>query len=701
MHFLQALSSINGAVMGRRMNGFVAGGGVGEGGGAVALPGEDTSLEFYRRVHFIRAFEQRVWDLSAEKPPLVAGSTHLCAGQEAVPVGAAAALEERDRIVATYRGHGWALEFGVSPYELLSEICHKADGINGGRAGSALVMAPRAGFIGENSIVGAGCPIAAGVAMAQQHRADGGVTVVSIGDGATSQGSVHEAMVFAVSRKLPVVFLLEHNGWSEMTPTERIIPLDYLAKRAAAYGMPGMTVDGADPAEVRDAVRAAADRARRGEGPTLLECRVSRLWGHYNRDVEHYRSKADRALAASLDPLQLIEERLVATGSSTAAQLAEMRAGNDRRIEDLTARVRAAANPDPRSARRHVVQEALRVKARAAGAVEVRELGYIQAVNEALRHALAASPDVVVYGEDCGGSGGIFAATRYLQRDFGAQRVFDTPIAESAILGSAVGAAMEGLRPVVEIMWADFMLVALDQIVNQAANIRYITGGASSAPMVVRMQQGATPGSCAQHSQSLEALLCHIPGIKVGLPSNAQDAYSMLLAAIADPDPTVIVEARALYPEKMMVETGGAPEPVGGARWRRRGGDLTLVAWSTAVPMALAAAESLAGRGIEAGVLDLRWLTPIDDEALAQAVAAGGGRVVVVHEANRTGGVGAEIAARITERHWGRLRSPVERVATPDVRMPASPVLQAALLPNPERIVEAALRRLEREGDYA
>lgn len=683
------------------MNGFVAGRDVGGSGGAAAPSREEAGLDFYRRIHFIRAFEQRVWDLSAEKPPLVAGSTHLCAGQEAVPVGAAAALEERDRIVATYRGHGWALEFGVPAYELLSEICHKADGVNGGRAGSALVMAPRAGFIGENSIVGAGCPVAAGVAMAQQHRGDGGVTVVSIGDGATSQGAVHEAMVFAVARKLPVVFLIEHNGWSEMTPTERIVPLDSIAMRAPAYGMPGLAVDGADPAEVRDAVRAAADRARRGQGPTLVECRVSRLWGHYNRDVEHYRSKADRALAASLDPLQLLEERLVATGAGTAAELSELRAQNDRQIEDLTARVRRAADPEPRSARRHVVQEALRVKARAAGSVERRELGYVQAVNEALRHALAASPDVVVYGEDCGGAGGIFAATRYLQRDFGTQRVFDTPIAESAILGSAVGAAMEGLRPVVEIMWADFMLVALDQIVNQAANIRYVTGGACSAPMVVRMQQGATPGSCAQHSQSLEALLCHVPGIKVGLPSNAQDAYSMLLAAIADPDPTVIIEARALYAEKMAVEVGGAPEPVGGARWRRRGADLTLVAWSTAVPIALAAAETLADRGIEAGVLDLRWLSPIDDEALAEAVGEGSGRVVVVHEANRTGGVGAEIAARITERHWGRLRSPVERVATPDVRMPASPVLQAALLPNPERIVEAALRCLERKGDQA
>lgn len=685
------------------MNGYEAGGFVGAGERTSLTVNADgeTVRDFYRRIHFIRTFEQRVWDLSAEKPPLVAGSTHLCAGQEAVPVGASAALEKRDRVISTYRGHGWALEFGVPAYELLSEICHKADGINGGRAGSALVMAPRKGFIGENSIVGAGCPIATGIAMAQQLRGDEGVSVVSIGDGATSQGSVHEAMVFAVSRKLPVIFLVEHNGWSEMTPTERIVPLDSLTYRASAYAMDGLSVDGADPVAVRDAVRSAAEKARRGGGPTLLECRVPRLWGHYNRDVEHYRPKSDKALAASIDPLGQIEEGLLASRAATADELAELRTRNEREIEDLTARVRAAADPEPRSARRHVVQESVRFKARAADSTETRELNYVQAVNEALRFALAASPEVVVYGEDCGEAGGIFAATRYLQRDFGSERVFDTPIAESAILGSAVGAAMEGLRPVVEIMWADFMLVALDQIVNQAANIRYVTSGASSAPMVIRMQQGATPGSCAQHSQSLEALLCHIPGLKVGLPSNAQDAYSMLLAAIADPDPTVIVEARALYPEKMMVELRGAAEPVGGARWRRSGGDLTLVTWSTAVPTAMNAAEQLSARGVEAGVLDLRWLSPIDDEALSEAVESGGGRIVVVHEANRTGGVGAEIAARISERHWDRLRSPVQRVATPDVRIPASPVLQAALLPNPERIIEAALVCLEKKGQEA
>ncbi|MGB3388283.1 MAG: thiamine pyrophosphate-dependent enzyme [Pseudaminobacter sp.] len=684
------------------MNGYVEGDRGAAGGGAgVVSHRPDRGLEFYKRIHFIRAFEQRVWDLSAEKPSLVAGSTHLCAGQEAVPVGAAAALEERDRVVATYRGHGWALEFGVTPYELLAEICHKADGVNGGRAGSPLVMAPRSGFIGENSIVGAGCPVATGVAMAQLHRGDGGVTVVTIGDGATSQGSVHEAMVFAVSRKLPVIFVVEHNGWSEMTPTESIIPLDNLARRAQAYGMPGQTIDGADPLVVRDAMQAAVERARRGEGPILLECRVSRLWGHYNRDIEHYRSKADKAVAAALDPLTLLGERLVSSGICTVDELASLRAQNDREIDDLTGRVRGAADPDPRSARRHIVQEALRVKVRSTAAIEARELTYIQAVNEAMRHALAASPDVVVYGEDCGGAGGIFAATRYLQRDFGPARVFDTPIAESAILGSAVGAAMEGMRPVVEIMWADFMLVALDQIVNQAANIRYVTGGACSAPLVIRMQHGATPGSCAQHSQCLEALLCHVPGLKVGLPADAQDAYSMLVAAIADPDPTIIIEARALYPEKMIVEVGGSPEPVGGARWRRRGGDLTLVVWSTAVPLALKAADMLSVRGVEAGVLDLRWLSPIDDEAIAQAVKQGSGRIVIVHEANRTGGMGAEIASRIMERHWTEMKSPVERVAAPDTRMPASPVLQAALLPSPEKIVEAALRSIQKEGEYA
>ena len=313
-------------------------------------------------------------------------------------------------------------------------------------------------------------------------------------------------------------------------------------------------------------------------------------------------------------------------------------------------------------------------------------------MNRALVEELESRPEVLVFGEDVGAAGGIFGVTRGLQKRFGSHRVFDTPISESAILGAAVGASLEGLRPVVEVMWADFLLVALDQLVNQAANVRYVTSGRASAPLVVRTQQGATPGSCAQHSQSLEALLAHIPGLRVGLPATAQDAYSMLRAAVADDDPCVIIESRALYQLEGEVDPGQI-EPVGGARLRRTGDDAVIITWGTMMHRALEAASLLADEGIGVGVLDLRWLAPLDVAAIAAAVRAANGRVIVAHEANLTGGFGAEVAAQIAEHLLYELDAPVIRVGTPDVRMPASPILQAALIPTADTIA-ASVRRL-------
>jgi 2-oxoisovalerate dehydrogenase E1 component len=230
------------------------------------------------------------------------------------------------------------------------------------------------------------------------------------------------------------------------------------------------------------------------------------------------------------------------------------------------------------------------------------------------------------------------------------------------------------------------VLVALDQLVNQAANVHYVSRGELNAALVVRMQQGATPGSCAQHSQSLEALFAHIPGLRVGLPATPQDAYSMLRAAVACPDPCVLIEARALYTDKGSVRLGGEVEPLGGARLRREGHDAGIITWGSAAPRVMTAAEMLLGEGIRVSVLDLRWLSPLDDVSIANLVRASRGRVMVVHEANRTGGFGAEIAARISERHLSELEAPVRRLATPDVRIPAAPSLQRALLPTTEAI---------------
>ncbi len=657
---------------------------------AESLPNDTsaTALEFYRKMYLIRALEQRTFDLSHQKPSPIAGSVHLCAGQEAAPVGTLAALQPGDNIVATYRGHGWAVASGIPTGEVLAEICQRGTGVNGGRAGSAMITAPWRGFIGENSIVGAGVPIACGTALASLFHNDGGVTAVTFGDGAMSQGALHEGMVFAAYRNLPVIFICENNGWAEMTATSAIIKVDRLAKRAAGYGIAGATIDGTDPVAVRDTIALAAERARQGQGPSLIECVAPRLWGHYNRDIEHYRPKDDKASAVAADPIEAMATRLVAADMTDAATLEQIRAEVDSELEALQAQVLNAPVPDEKTARDHIVAPPSPLKTAAPlPPGEPKQVRYIEAVNEALRRELTTRPEVLVYGEDVGKSGGIFAAARYLQRDFGADRVFDTPIAESAILGSALGAAIKGMKPIVEIMWADFLLVALDQLINQAANVRYLTEGRCSAPMVVRTQQGVTPGSCAQHSQSLEALLFHIPGIKLGLPATPQDAYDMLRAATADPDPVVLIESRSLYQTSGPVHYGDDVPPVGGAVVRNEGSDVAIVTWATGVQKALDAAADLAADGISAEVLDLRWLSPLDDQAVDRTVKRCGGRVVVLHEANITGGVGAEIAARIFERHPN---AKLTRVGTPDVRMPSSPVLQASLLPNAKSVATAA-----------
>ena len=646
------------------------------------------AMAAYRQMLFLRAFEQRCLDLSTATPPVVAGSIHLCAGQEAVPTGAMAALRPDDQVVATYRGHGWALTGRLDPQEVFAEVCHRAGGVNGGRAGSALITAPWAGFIGENSIVGAGGPIACGVALAAQARKTGGVVIVSFGDGATSQGALHESLVFAAAYDLPVIFLCENNGWSEMTESSAIIRIDRLAKRANGYGMVGATIDGADPIAVRDTIAQAAERARSGGGPSFVECRVSRLWGHYNRDIEHYRPKEDRAAAAANDPIGLLAQRLQQSEIADEAALTAARAETDRRMTEIEAAALKGPMPDPASARHHVMAapSAAKPAAKATSSASV-EINYIGAVNEALRRILAEDETSLVYGEDVGKAGGIFGASRNLQREFGEARVFDTPIAEAAILGSAVGAAMSGMRPIVEIMWGDFLLVALDQIINQAANIRYVTQGRASVPMVIRTQQGATPGSCSQHSQSLEALLFHIPGIRLGLPATPQDAYGMLRVAATASDPVMLIEARALYQRREAVDFDRTPDPMGKAKLLREGGDLAIIAWGTAVPEALEAADQLSAAGIKVALLDLRWLSPLDEAAIAAVVARCQGRALIVHEANRTGGVGAEIAARIAESYRG---ATVRRLGTPDSRIPASPLLQAALLPKAPAILAAA-----------
>ena len=321
------------------------------------------------------------------------------------------------------------------------------------------------------------------------------------------------------------------------------------------------------------------------------------------------------------------------------------------------------------------------------------ETTYVKAINGALAQAMRDDERVIVLGEDVA-EGGPYLATEGLAQEFGTERVLNTPISEGAVCGVAIGAAQAGLRPVVEIMFIDFVTLALDQLVNQAAKAHFMSGGQLSVPLVLRTQGGAGGRAGAQHSQSLEAWLTHVPGLKVVMPSSAADAAGLLASAIADPNPVVFVENKSLYFRREPVAEHPEPLALGQAHWLRRGGQVTIVALSRLVGEALTAAERLAAEGVQAEVIDPRTLVPLDLDPIAASVRRSG-RAVVAHEAVRTGGFGAELAAQLQAAAFDYLEAPIQRVGAPFIPVPLSPSLEDLYRPGSDEIYAAARSALE------
>jgi pyruvate dehydrogenase E1 component beta subunit len=321
------------------------------------------------------------------------------------------------------------------------------------------------------------------------------------------------------------------------------------------------------------------------------------------------------------------------------------------------------------------------------------ETRYVRAVTQALADAMAADPTVIVMGEDVARAGGPFSATRGLLDRFGPERVIDTPISEASIAGAAVGAAMSGLRPVLEIMFMDFVALAMDALVNQAAKARFMFGGQTCVPMVVRLPHGAGLSAGPQHSQCLEAWFAHIPGLKVVCPATVADAYGLLRAAIEDPDPVIVVENKALYAMKGALPEPAPIVPIGRAAIAREGRDVTLVAYGAAIGTCLAAAGTLAAEGVEAEVIDLRSLQPWDEAAVLSSLSRTH-RLVIVHEAVEAFGVGAEIAARMADIGFDELDAPILRVGAPFMPVPFARALEQAIIPSPQAVIAAVRRTL-------
>ena len=644
-------------------------------------------VEMQRRMLLIRGFEQRVAALYRDGE--VPGFVHLSIGQEAAAVGACWPLGPGDVITSTHRGHGHCLAKGLGPLGMFAELMGRDRGTNRGRGGSMHIADPDLGIFGANGIVAAGVPIAAGAAAAAQLRADGTVAVAFLGDGAPAQGAFHEALNLAAVWQLPLVLFCENNGYAEFspTPTQHATTLE---RRTAGYGVDHVAVDGNDVVATAAAMAGVVGAVRAGGGPVVVEAATYRWHGHYEGDPERYRSPEEVRAWEGRDPLVAHERRLRAAGVGDE----ELKALEAAVAGELDAAVAAARRLDPpaASALGDFVVRARPPRAEPppppVGAPVFRTM---DAIRSALEAELAQDERTFVAGIDVGAGGNVFGLTRGLRERFG-ERVRDTPISETAIIGLGVGAAMAGMRPVVELMYLDFLGVCFDQLLNQAAKLPFMTGGAARMALTVRTQFGAGRSSGSQHSQSLEALLAHIPGLSVVMPSTPADTYGLLRAAIQDPNPVVFIENRLLYGMTGPQPPADHVVPLGASAVARPGTDLTVVSVSRMVHEAVAAAEALAGDGISVEVIDLRTVAPLDAVPVLESVHKTG-RLLIAHEAVVPFGIGAEIAAVVAREAFWDLDAPIERVGSAATPPPYAPALERAWLPDRDDIA-AALRRL-------
>ncbi len=604
-----------------------------------------------------------------------------------------------------------ALEIAVDLhlFKTFAELFGKEEGYCRGRGGGMHIADFHVGHLGANAIVGGSFAIATGAAMASVKLGNDKVCICFIGDGAVNNGIGAEAMNFAAQDQFekgtPVIFLVENNQYGMTGQQDKeVTGIDYLAQRAAGFARDNMhaeVVNGMDVLAVREALGRAVAKCRAGEGPVFLECETYRYYGHSLSDLrDTYRTKEEEQCWHDIDAIDRYIDKLVDAEVAGKDELLALTNAIRERVR--AAGVKAAVegtDPDPSTmieglfspnecvecepAQKTVLEKEPRKTRRdKEGQIFVR-----QAVAEALIEEMVNDQRVILYGEDVADYGGAFQVTRGIIDVFGRDRCFNAPISESAIIGVAVGAAAAGLRPVCELMYIDFILMAMDQVGNQAAKNRYMFGGKAEIPMVIRTTVGGGKGYAGQHSQSLEAVCTMVPGLKVVAPSTAYDAKGLLKSAIRDNNPVVFIEHQSIYTLK-----GYCPEeeyliPLGKAAIRREGTDVTIVGYSNPILIAQEAAELAAQEGISCEVIDLRTLAPMDEETVLESLKKTG-RLVCVNQAPKTGCFSEHIVAKMYELGFEYFKSPAQIVAAYDCPPPMAATLEYEFQPNTRRVLE-------------
>ena len=679
------------------------------------------------------------------------GPTHLSIGQEATASGACSMLAIDDLITSTHRGHGDSIAKGFHAirrmdedqlkgrcpefsnlkgaelqeavmedhvYRTIAELFGKEAGYGKGRGGGMHIADFRVGHLGANAIVGGGVPIATGAAMACRidPKMQDQVVLTFAGDGAYSNGVVLESLNWAsqdqfngpiaqTKKGLPLIFAIINNHYGMTGRADgEVNGVDFLARRGAGFDNDNMhaeVVNGMDIMAVRDAIARARAIIAKGDGPVLLEFDSYRYYGHSLSDPRNeYRTKEEEARWKAIDPVESFRKDMIDAGIAKNAELDAI----DKKVVDRNARAarRAADSPDPvpedvikymyTDGTSEIVPEAYQA-AKISGELVVKRdsnglLNYRDAIKEGLIEEMKRDGRVVFFGEDVAEYGGAFKLSKSMLEAFGRDRVFNTPISEACICGTGVGMAMNGYRPVVELMYMDFALMASDQISNQAAKWHYMTGASTEVPLVVRCSVGGGKGYGGQHSQSLESIFAHIPGLHVAYPSNPYDAKGLIKSAIRDNNPVMFVEGQLLYNVKSEVPEEEYLIPFGEANIVREGKDVTIVVWGPAVSDALKAAELLSAEGIEAEVIDPRTSVPFDWETVFASVRKTG-RCVAISQCVDIGSFTGEIVSRIMAECFDDLDAPVLKVGAKNGIAPQAHTLEEAFLPSVQEMVNA------------
>ncbi len=666
------------------------------------------------------------------------------AGHEALQVGAALALRSGyDWFFPYYRDRALCLSLGVTPYDMMLQAVGAAsDPASGGRQMPTHWSSRPLHIVSTSSSTATQLLHAVGCAEAGRYfsrhpeaaaKAEGDyrafhdvdfhgdeVVLACIGEGSTSQGEFWEALNTASNQKLPVIFMVEDNGYAISVPVEVNTPGGNISRLVANFpNFHFAEVDGNDPLACLKAFQEAAAHCRAGHGPALVHGHCVRLYSHsLSDDDKLYRSAAEREADSLCDPIARMRTKLIGEGVVTSAELDELEQRMEREAAEAAERALEAPLPTVSSIKLHVYSEDLD-PTRAAFATERVEPGaesggkkplsgprtMADLINVCLRDEMRHDPRIVIYGEDVAdasrsaalgevkGKGGVFKLTAGLQTEFGSERVFNSPLAEANIVGRAVGYATRGMKPVVEIQFFDYIWPAMHQIRNELSVMRWRSNGEWAAPAVIRVPIGGyLTGGAIYHSQSGESIFTHTPGLRVVFPSNALDANGLLRTAIRCDDPVLFLEHKRLYRETYGRAAYPGPEfaiPFGKAKIVRPGTDLTLVTYGAVVTRALQAAQQAQRqKGIEVELLDLRTLSPYDWDAIATSVRKTN-RVIVAHEDNLSWGYGAEIAARIADELFDELDAPVRRIGSMDTFVAYQPVLEDAILPQPETILKA------------